>query len=134
MNNARRLMDEKKWTDAEQHIRHVLKLDESNVEAWCALARVFNAKGQFAQASLAAIAALRIDEKCASAWLELGYAQKESKDWDRARLALNKAIECDPKNETARKYLAQVLKAMGDTGADAAAITKMGAIDRSGQR
>lgn len=108
LKRARKAMEAEDWDEAEPELRSVLKADLRNVEAWHRLAAILNRRGEYLEASVAAIAALRIDEKCVPAWLQLGVAQKELKQWDRARIALTKAVELDPKNQIARKYLAQV--------------------------
>jgi hypothetical protein len=118
LKKARQSFDADEWDEAESGFRSVLKLDMRNVEAWHRLAAIHNQRREFLQASVAAISALRIDEKCAPAWLQLGYAQKELKEWDRARIALSKAVELDPKNDTARRYLHQVARALGELDGD----------------
>jgi tetratricopeptide (TPR) repeat protein len=118
LNRARKAVEEKDWDVAAAELRDVLKLDRRSLEGWHRLASIYNQRGQYLEASVAAISALRIDETCAAAWLELGFAQKELKQWDRARIALAKAVELDSKDETARKYLAQVCEALGNLQQD----------------
>ena len=108
------LKKEKKYEQASDFFRSVLKVNPKHTEAMYQLAWVCNELKDYEEAITWARAVTRANPRDSDAFRELGYGQYKTGDHAAAVKSLAAAIKLNPKDVSAHEYMVLVHKALGD--------------------
>jgi tetratricopeptide (TPR) repeat protein len=114
LNKGLELKKGKKYEDAGDFFRAVLKVNPKHTEAMYQLAWVCNELKDYEEAITWARAVTRMNPRDSDALRELGYGQYKTGDHAAAAKSLAAAIKLNPKDISAHEYMVMVHKALGD--------------------
>ncbi|MES2475803.1 MAG: alkaline phosphatase family protein [Verrucomicrobiota bacterium] len=104
----------RRWSDAEQCARQMLRLDPGGAQGHLILARCHLHQGDFPAAAEAALDAIGLQYGHPRGHFLLGAALVGMEDWPAAGQALRNHLKLNPNNSVALRYLAQVHRAMDE--------------------
>lgn len=115
LKEGKKLRDAKDHEGARDFFEAALKLEPRNVTVLVQVAWVHNELQDYEKAAKFAQDALKGEPSNSDAFSELGYSQLKQKQYLKAITSLRKAIDKDDKNITAYGYLAEALRAVGES-------------------
>lgn len=103
----------RRWRDARTTAERMLAIDPGSAQAYVILARCFLHEGEAQEAADAALGAIGLQYGNPRGHFLLGVALVQLENWLAAEKALHNTLQFDPHDALAKRYLAQVYRALG---------------------